>query len=72
MFGTVEDNGIGFERERAKEIFLMFHRLHSAHEYLGPGIGLATCQRIIEFHGGRIWGESEPGKESKFHFTLRE
>ncbi len=67
---TVEDNGIGFDAKHAREIFTPFRRLHSHEEYEGTGVGLAICRRIVEGHGGRIWAESEPGKGTRFHFTL--
>ncbi len=67
---TVSDTGIGMDMEQARQIFEPFKRLHTQHEYEGSGIGLATCQRIVERYGGRNWVESEPGKGSTFHFTL--
>jgi chemotaxis family two-component system sensor kinase Cph1 len=67
---TVADTGIGMNMEQARQIFEPFKRLHAQHEYEGSGIGLATCQRIVERYGGRIWVESELGKGSAFHFTL--
>ena len=66
----VADNGIGVDMKYAEEIFGMFKRLHGAEQYDGNGIGLALCKAAIERHGGKIWVESEPGKGSKFLFTL--
>ena len=68
---SVSDNGIGIDPNHHKDIFAPFRRLHSRKQYEGFGIGLATCKRIVDQHDGRIWVESEPGKGTSFHFTLR-
>ena len=65
----VEDQGIGFDAEQAKRIFLAFERL-SPNEYEGSGLGLATAQRIVQRHQGRIWAEGRPGQGATIFFTL--
>jgi|GEM_PF-3248471 Bacteriophytochrome (light-regulated signal transduction histidine kinase) len=67
---SLRDNGIGFDPKEKEEIFILYRKLQGEAHQHGAGIGLATCKKVVELHGGQIWAESKPGEGALFYFTL--
>ena len=68
---SIKDNGIGIDQKYKDKVFVIFQRLHGAHQYQGTGIGLTVCKRIVERHGGKIWFESKIEEGTEFFITFK-